>query len=107
MGWTVYYRGQADAPINTEEKSVLDRHVASWTAKLHDGCEPYGWREEDDGKVISGYTKVHYSSDDQGDYVTVVRAAQELEGLLPRFAFTISDDYVVTEDTKPSEVEPE
>ena len=106
MGWTVYYRGRAESPILDAEKLLLERHSAEWTAKLNEGCEPYGWREEASGTVISGFTKVHYSSDDQGDFVTVVRATQELETLLPRFEFTVSDDYVITEQTKPSDAEP-
>jgi hypothetical protein len=107
MGWTVYYRGEADAPITDNERQVLARHVETWTAKLHEGSEAYGWKVEDGGTKLSGYTKIQYSEDDQGDYVTLIRAAQELEGLLPRFRFLVSDDYVVPDDTRPSEVEPE
>ncbi len=107
MGWTVYYRGQADSPITDAEKQILAGHVAEWTAKLHEGSEGYGWREEDDGKLLTGFTKVQSSEDDQADYVTVVRATQEIEELLPRFAFLVSDDFVITEDTKPSDAEPE
>lgn len=107
MGWTVYYKGTADSAITTEESELLDRHVATWNKKLHDGSEPYRWEVEDDGKRLSGFTKIQFSTDDQGDFVTLVRAAQELEGLLPRYRFLMSDDYVVTEDTVPSEVEPE
>jgi hypothetical protein len=107
MGWSVYYRGVAEAAITSDERDVLAAHVATWSPKLHDGSEPYGWSVEDGGTVLSGTTKIHYSSDKDADFVTLVHAAQELEALLPRFTFEISDDYIVTEGTLPSEVEPE
>jgi hypothetical protein len=87
--------------------SILARHTETWTSKLNEGCESCGWNDEDGGKVISGFTKVQYSSDDQGELVTVARATHEIEGLVPRFAFTVSDDDVITEEPKPSEAEPE
>lgn len=107
MGWTVYYRGQADSPITDAERALLDRHVAAWSPKLHDGSEDYAWEVRDDGATLSGFTKIQSSDDDQADFVTLIRAAQELETLLPRFRFLVSDDYVVTEDTRPADVEPE
>lgn len=107
MGWTVYYEGHTDDPISDGERATLAAHTAEWTARLHDGCESYAWREEQSGRVIRGMTKVQGSSDDQADFATIVRATQELETLLDRFEFTISDDYVVTEKTKPSDVAPE
>jgi hypothetical protein len=106
MGWTVYYSGEAESPLTDEERSMLAAHVATWTTKLHDRCEPYAWSEEAKGLVIRGMTKVAASTDDQGDFVAVVRATQELETLLPRFESVISDDYVITE-TRPSDAEPE
>jgi hypothetical protein len=107
MGWTVYYEGKADGPITDEERTILDQHVATWSPQLNEGSEAYDWKLEDEGRALSGFTKIHYSSDDQADFVTLIRAAQELEGLLPRFRFLVSDDYVVTEATAPSDVEPE
>lgn len=107
MGWTVYYQGSSETPITDEERNILEGHVGVWTKKLEKGSEPYAWKIGDDGKALSGSTKIHFSEDDRGDFVTVIRATQELERLLPRFRFLVSDDYVVTEDTAPSAVEPE
>ena len=107
MGWTVYYQGEADSPITDDERELLAGHVAEWSPQLDEGSEPYAWREEADGRRLVGFTKIQSSADDQGDFVTLIRATQDLEQRLPRFKFLVSDDYVVTESTPPSEVEPE
>jgi hypothetical protein len=108
VGWTVYYEATLsdglDPVLSEVERGALAEHVRRWNERLHVGAEPYAYDEEesDEPMRLHGWTKIQSSEEPEEDFLTLIAAVRELAGLLPRFAFSVSDDYLLIDAVVPS-----